>query len=115
MASDQDFDASESRIAGSCPRQEMKAAVEGVSGMSDERLANLALNDNGFLFDATTGHTYTLNETGTFVLKRMIARREKADLLADLAAQYDISCAVAARDLEQFLMRLRSMGILDEE
>ncbi len=37
--------------------------------MASEALKNLALSDTGFVFDPTTGNTYTLNETALAIVR----------------------------------------------
>lgn len=76
-----------------------------------KRLANLALSESGFLFDATTGHTYSLNATGSHVLRCLIegARAEKLGAL--VAERFATDEETATRDAEQFLLQLGEMGL----
>ena len=72
---------------------------------------HLALSDNGFLFDTRTGNTFSVSRSGTFLLRALIAGA-KADALADrLVTHFETDSATAVRDVEQFMFRLRDMGL----
>lgn len=78
-------------------------------------LEHLAISESGFLFDARTGHSYTLSRTGTFLVRALVAGATVADLPSQLMDVYDVGEAIAARDVEQFLMRMRDLGLLDTD
>ncbi len=82
--------------------------------MESDRLSNLALSSKGFLFDTKTGHTYTLNKTGAFILKSLIEGVSSADLADKLTEKFDVPPEVATRDLDQFLTRLHSLDLLPD-
>jgi PqqD family protein of HPr-rel-A system len=77
------------------------------------RLRTLALSDTGFLFDPTTGHTYTLNRTGTDLLKWLRDGIAATSLAPRLAAAYDVTEDVAERDAQLFLAALREYRLLE--
>ena len=76
---------------------------------------NLALSENGFLFDSRTGNTYSLNQTGTFILRKLIDGELPERLLKLLGSDFDIAEEVAERDIEQFLFRLKDLKIANEQ
>ena len=78
-------------------------------------LDNLALSDNGFLFDTRSGSTYSLSRTGTFLLKALIGGTAPEALPERLGEHFDVDPTMAARDVDQFLFRLRDLGLLGEE
>lgn len=90
-------------------------------------LNHLALSDNGFLFDTRTGHTYSLSTTGTFLLKRLMSAAEARGTAADddaadgvapealaqaMVERFQVDADTARRDVEQFLFRVRDMGLI---
>jgi hypothetical protein len=83
--------------------------------MTEGKLSHLALSDNGFLFDSATGHTYSLNETGTFVLKRLIQGLSLEEIGAIMTEMYSISGEILSKDLEQFSRFLCELGIIEKE
>lgn len=82
--------------------------------MKNKRWGNLALSSNGFLFDAKTGCTYTLNKTGTFILKCLIEGASSSDLVEKLTENFDVPAAVATRALDEFPIRLYGLKLLPE-
>ena len=83
--------------------------------MTEQKLSHLALSDNGFLFDSATGHTYSLNETGTFILKKLIQGLSLEEIGRAMTETYDISMEILSRDLDQFSHFLCELGILEKE
>jgi hypothetical protein len=81
--------------------------------MKHSRLANLALSDNGFLFDTITGHTYTLNETGALTLRMIIDEVSLPEIVERLTDRFDVAHDTALRDTELFASRLQDLGILN--
>lgn len=74
---------------------------------------HLALSETGFLFDTRTGSTYSLSRTGTFILRSLIGGVGAASLPVKLSEAFDIDATTATRDVEQFLFRLKDLGVLD--
>lgn len=83
--------------------------------MAENNLSHLALSENGFLFDSATGHTYSLNQTGTFILKRLIEGLAWEEIAGLMIEEYDISEEAVSKDLEQFLLFLSELGIIESE
>ena len=75
---------------------------------------NLALSENGFLFDTRTGNTYSLNRTGTFLLRRLIDGTARNELEACLIEGFDVEPEAASHDVEQFLFLLRDLKIIGQ-
>lgn len=80
--------------------------------MTRQNLSHLALSDEGFLFDPTSGHTYTLNSVGTFILKKMIEKYSFDQIIEEMIKAYDVPKDVLYRDLEQFFHFLSEQGII---
>jgi hypothetical protein len=78
-------------------------------------LQNLALSESGFLFDAHTGSTFSLNKTGTFLLRALIDGTRPEDLTELLTQHYEVNAETAGRDVEQFMFRLKDLGLLIED
>ncbi len=81
--------------------------------MKRPRLTHLALSDSGFLFDTKTGHTFTLNKTGTQILKLRIDGVSCERVMEQIVERFDVAPDVAGRDVAQFLKRLHELGIDD--
>jgi hypothetical protein len=78
-------------------------------------LTHLALSENGFLFDTHTGYTYSLNPTGTAILKDLISGLDEANVCQKLTDGFEVSKDQATRDLERFVRHLKDLGVLPKE
>ena len=77
------------------------------------RLRDLALNDLGFVFDPLTGHTFTVNATGLAVMRALKQSPALEAALSLVAAAFEIDAGDdLARDVDEFLARLREQGLV---
>lgn len=75
---------------------------------------NIALSENGFVFNPSTGDSFTMNNTGTEVLM-LIKEGKNIDQIADLMGEkYDVDRVTLVRYLEDFLSELGSHNLLEE-
>ncbi len=81
--------------------------------MTGKKLAHLALSDNGFLFDSATGHTYSLNQTGTSILKLLIKGVCVEEIMTSIMEEYEISAEDILKDLNQFLHFISELGLIE--
>ena len=79
--------------------------------MAGKHLSHLALSDDGFLFDSSSGNTYTLNATGALVLKKLIAGDDCDQIAAAVMAFYETSEEIVFRDIDQFFQYLLELDI----
>jgi hypothetical protein len=76
---------------------------------------NLALSENGFLFDARTGNTFSLNRTGSFLLRALIDGADPETLASRMADRFEVDGETAKKDVEQFIFRLKDLRVTEEE
>jgi len=81
--------------------------------MTGKKLAHLALSDNGFLFDSATGHTYSLNQTGTSILRLLIKGVSVEEIMTSIMEEYEISAENISKDLNQFLHFISELGLIE--
>jgi len=74
---------------------------------------DFTLSKSGFLFDHSTGLTYTLNPTGKFIFQMISDNKDAAEILTALTGQFMIDSDTAKRDLEDFYRQMREMGMID--
>lgn len=56
---------------------------------------------------------FSLNETGALLWKALEQGAEKEELLQIIKNEYEVDEAVAREDIERFLDKLRSLGVLE--
>ncbi len=76
---------------------------------------SLAVSENGFLFLPTTGETFTVNETGRFILRRLQEGREQQEIISSLIDEFDVEPVDAQRDVLDFIGQLRQYHLTDTQ
>jgi len=74
------------------------------------KLSHLAVNDEGFVFDPSTGDSYTVNHTGLVILRALQEDADDARIVRRLTDEYDVAPDSAAADVADFKTRLRAIG-----
>jgi PqqD family protein of HPr-rel-A system len=77
-----------------------------------QRLRSLALNPDGFVFDPTTGESFTLNATGLTLLEGLREGASPLELVGRLTEAFDVPERDASRDVDDFLDHLRALRLL---
>lgn len=80
--------------------------------MDLNRLKNLALSETGFVFDPSTGNTFTLNDSAIFILKSLRAGNTAPDIARQLTAEFDVSDTQAGDDVTDALLQLKEAGLV---
>lgn len=78
--------------------------------MGFEALKNLALSDTGFVFDPTTGNTYTLNETALAIVRHLKSDKTKEEIIQSILSEYEVDTEEIERDLSDLLIQLKELG-----
>lgn len=81
--------------------------------MDVNRLRELAVSDTGFVFDPYSGFTFSVNETGRFILNRLKAGQDVEGVAAALADAFELSSRDdPSRDVHEFILMLREHQLL---
>ena len=81
--------------------------------MAIEFTTDLTLSKSGFVFDHSTGLTYTLNATGQFILGRLQNGANPDDILLELTEEFEVPEATARKDIDDFQRQLRELGLAE--
>ena len=76
------------------------------------RLHQLMMNEEGFVFDPSTGETFTVNVTGMMILKGLKEERSSDHIATDLVGKFEVSVEDAQRDVGDFVNHLRIHKIM---
>ncbi|NPA13166.1 MAG: HPr-rel-A system PqqD family peptide chaperone [Aquificae bacterium] len=77
-----------------------------------DRLSQLAINDEGFVFDPITGESFTVNQTGLFILKLLKEGKTPEEIVSQLVENFEVSPETAERDVVDFIEKLRSYRLV---
>jgi hypothetical protein len=78
----------------------------------DARLKELAISENGFVFDPHSGGTFTLNATGQLIIKGLRDALTPEEVIELLHANFDGVTRNVREDVQDFLRTLSDFGLL---
>ena len=76
-------------------------------------LKDIAISQTGFVFDPTTGITFSVNATGQFILLRLRDGLTLDAIEDELRAAFELGESDdPSRDVREFMAQLRDQGII---
>lgn len=81
---------------------------------SNKRLHALAVSDSGFIFDPSTGQTFTTNEIGLEIIRLLKEGEKLEEIISYISEHYDADEDLVYKDTVQFLSQLRTYRLIDE-
>ncbi|MBI5397739.1 MAG: PqqD family protein [Verrucomicrobia bacterium] len=76
-----------------------------------QRLSHLALNDEGFVFDPTTGDSFQVSQTGLAILGALRDGKGDDEIAQSLVKKYEVTLEDAKRDVADFRGQLKTVGL----
>ncbi|MDD3739469.1 MAG: PqqD family protein [Lentimicrobiaceae bacterium] len=76
---------------------------------------NIAISENGFIFNPLTGDSFSVNETGVFILQKLKDGESEEKILRDLMDEYELDNYIAEKDMNDFLSMLKSYQLITNE
>lgn len=75
------------------------------------RFQSLTINEDGFVFNANTGESYTLNNCGKLVLQLLKQGQNRQEIASVISNKFGITTTKAERDLADFFGQLNALGL----
>jgi PqqD family protein of HPr-rel-A system len=79
--------------------------------MNTHKLAPLTMNDEGFMFDPTTGDSFVVNATAIAILHSLQDGRSESEIVQQLVERFEVTPDTALRDVAEFLSRLKALQL----
>jgi hypothetical protein len=76
------------------------------------RLKELAISENGFIFDPMSGSTFTVNAAGACIIGCLREGRPRAEIISRLRNTFTVEQSDLDSDLGEFIRLLVGQGIL---
>jgi transcription elongation factor GreA-like protein len=76
---------------------------------------NIAVSETGFIFDPSTGDSYTLNPVGQELLEMIKQNKSFASISAEFTAKYDVDPSSFERYYYDFVATLKQMQLVDND
>ena len=76
---------------------------------------NLAVSETGFIFNPTSGDSFTANEIGADILNLLKEDKSIEDIKSSLIDKYDVDASQLEKDVEDFIVLLRDNNLIQYE
>jgi hypothetical protein len=76
---------------------------------------NLAVSETGFIFNPTSGDSFTANEIGTEIINLMKENKSISDIKTTLLTKYDVEDNQLEKDVDDFIVLLRDNNLIQHE
>lgn len=76
---------------------------------------NIAVSESGYIFNPSTGDSYTANPIGMDILSFLKQDLSKDDIKSKVLLKYEADERQLNEDLEDFLAYLQQINILDKD
>jgi hypothetical protein len=76
---------------------------------------NIAVSESGFLFDSTSGESYSLNKTGQLIVNMISEGKTEDEIKEIILKKYDVESDALHRYFDDFIRMLKQMNLLEKE
>ena len=76
--------------------------------------SNIAVSDNGFVFDPHTGDSYNLNSTAAEILQMLKSGKEEKEIIEVFAEKYDVDETIFEQNFYDFIGMLNHYNLVEE-
>lgn len=76
---------------------------------------NIAISENGFIFNPLTGDSFSVNETGVFIIQKLKEEETIEAILQSLMDEYELDAHTAEKDLNDFVSMLKSYQLITND
>lgn len=74
---------------------------------------NIAVSESGFIFDANTGDSYSVNKTGRIILKMIMEGKDQEEIAEIILAEYEIEKQTLLHYIHDFTQMLNRYELME--
>lgn len=75
---------------------------------------NIATSEAGFIFNPSTGDSFSVNQTGAEILALLKQDIPRENIISAITEKFDISSNQAEKDLEDFISQLTIYNLIEK-
>mgnify|MGYP006278743621 CR=1 FL=1 len=75
---------------------------------------NIAANENGLLFNPSTGESFQVNPVGARLIELLKKAESMENIKASILAEYDVEESTLEKDVADFIHLLKTHSLLQE-
>lgn len=73
----------------------------------------IAISETGFIFNPTTGDSYSMNPIATEILEMLKKEMSEEEIKNALLEKYDVNKSILQKSYDEFIDTLRKLNIID--
>ncbi len=73
----------------------------------------IAISETGFIFNPTTGDSYSMNPIASEILEMLKKNMKEDDIKNALLEKYDVSKSVLQKSYDEFIDMLKKLNIIE--
>lgn len=74
---------------------------------------NIAVSETGFIFDSTTGDSYSLNTVGAEIINMLKANKQKEEIKASIFKKYEVDDVTFEKSYYDFINMLKQFNLVE--
>ena len=74
---------------------------------------NIATSESGFVFNPSSGDSFSLNTIGAEILLQMKDNKSTEEIKKDIINRYDVEKSLLERDWDDFMAQLKDNNLLE--
>ncbi len=76
---------------------------------------NIAISDSGFMFDPTSGDSYSLNAVGIDIIQHLKLNLDDEDIIRELHKKYDADKTIIEKNYFDFMDMLKQYNLIEND
>ena len=76
---------------------------------------NIAISDNGFLFNPATGESYNVNATGTELLNLIKEGKSLQEITSIFTDKYEVNASTVEKDYQDFIDIVNQFNLAEKK
>lgn len=73
---------------------------------------NIAISDSGFIFNPSSGDSFSSNSIGLEIIQLLKENRTKEDIISKVREKYDVDAGTLEKDIHDFLQILSTYQLI---
>lgn len=74
---------------------------------------NLAISENGFVFNPSTGDSFSVNELGALIINEIKAGKSKSAIIETISLEFDVEKSTIEKDFNEYLNVLSNHQLVE--
>ncbi len=76
---------------------------------------NIAVSDSGFVFNPTTGESYSVNPIGVEIIELLKQEKSFDEITQNLTERYNADIVTIDKDVSDFITLLKQYSLIDNQ